>query len=390
MTNKVVVLGSGYAGTGAIKRLESAVDQNIDITWVSDVDHHFVLHESHRCIRDLKVADKITFSIESVKSPSTRFINDEVVSVDRNEQIVHLDSGTDVPYDYLIIAIGSRTAFFGIDGLRRYAHTLKRRADVEAINSSLQYAAREASRSDPANIIVGGAGLSGIQSSGEIAAFRDAYQAPINIHLVEGLDSVLPNSDPVVQETLESMLKSAGVTIHTGEFISEVDAETVYMGEDESLSYDVLLWTGGITGRDVSRGIDLDKDERNYRLKADPTFQTSDDRIFALGDAALIDQPQSNHPAPPTAQAAWQAAEVVADNVIHTTRDEPLKEWTYDDLGTLISVGDKAVAHNVAGIRAVKDTIKGPLAVQLKKAAAVRWIRKVVGTGAALRAYPKM
>ena len=71
MTADVVVLGSGYAGTGAVKRLEVELDDGADLTWVSDVDHHLVLHEAHRLIRDPSIAETITFDVADIKAPET-------------------------------------------------------------------------------------------------------------------------------------------------------------------------------------------------------------------------------------------------------------------------------------------------------------------------------
>ena len=388
MTDDVVVLGSGYAGTGAIKRLESELDGEADITWISDVDHHLVLHESHRCIRNPEIKEKITFDIDEIKQPSTRFVQSRVDEIDTDERVVGLADDSTVEYDYLLVGIGSRTAFFGIDGLEEHSLTLKTLADVLEIHDEVTEAAREASRSDPAQVVIGGAGLSGIQSAGEIAEFRDKHRAPIEIHLVEGLDNVFPNNGPVVQAKLRKLLEERDVEIHTGEFIGEVDDETVYIGEEKELDYDVLLWTGGITGQDAAETAEVDKDERNNRIETTSNFQTSNERVFAIGDAALIDQPDQDDPAPPTAQAAWQAAEVAGENLARSVRGQPLKEWTYDDKGTLISVGSKAVAHNVKGLPI--DTFGGPAAKALKKTVAARWINTVTGFGDAAKAFPDM
>ncbi len=388
MTDDVVVLGSGYAGTGAIKRLESELDEEADLTWVSDVDHHLVLHESHRCIRDPTVQEKITFPVSELKSPSTRFVQGRVEEIDTDGRELTLDDGSTIAYDYLLVGFGSKTAFFGIGGLKEYSLTLKCLDDALDIHEAVTEAAREASRTDPAQIVIGGAGLSGIQSAGEIAEFRNKHRAPLEIHLVEGLDNVFPNNDPVVQAKLRKLLEQKEIEIHTGEFIGEVDEDTVYIGDDNELGYDVLLWTGGITGQDAAATADVDQDERSHRINASSTFQTSDERVFAIGDAALIEQPGQELPAPPTAQAAWQAAEVAGENIARAIRGQPLEEWTYDDKGTLISVGSKAVAHNVKGLPI--DTFGGPAAKALKKTVASRWIAKVNGFSDAARAFPDM
>jgi len=385
MTEQVVVLGSGYAGAGAISSLENELDGEADLVWVSDVDYHLVLHESHRCISNPDVAEKVAIPVEEIKSPRTRFVQGRVEGVDTERRTVHLADDT-VAYDYLLVALGSQTAFFGIEGLEAHAHTLKGLDDALGIHDALVEAAREATQTDPAQVIIGGAGLSGIQAAGEVAELRDERNAPIEITLVEGLDEIFPGNAASIQAALRSRLEARDVTIYTGEFVSEVDDERVYLGEDGELAYDVFVWTGGITGQDALREAALEKDERNHRITAGETFETSDDRVFALGDAALID---GNPAVPPTAQAAWQAADVAGENVARALRGQPLKRWHYDDKGTVVSIGEDAVAHDVALLPFV-DTFGGPAARTLKKAIAARWIGSIGGTKRAIQAWPDM
>jgi NADH dehydrogenase len=387
MSDTVVVLGSGYAGAGAIKQLESELSGEADLTWISDVDYHFVLHESHRIIRDPEIEEQITIPVDNIKSPSTRFIEGSVVDVDPDDQSIELADDSTVEYDYLLIAIGSQTAFFGIDGLREHALTLKSRSDALEVHDAVKAAATDATRDDPATVVIGGAGLSGIQSAGEIAKFRDEYSAPIDIHLVEGLDEIFPGNDPELQGALRKRLEELDVNIKTGEFIGEVDEDTVYIGEEDELDYDVLLWTGGITGRECLDDVEVEKDDRSNRINTDATFQTNDDNIFAIGDTALIEQPGEN-PAPPTAQAAWQAAEVAGQNLARQLRGQPLKSWTHKDKGTVVSVGDEAVAHGVDMVPV--STFGGPAARTLKKGIAARWIADVSSPVRAAKAWPSM
>jgi NADH dehydrogenase len=387
MTEHVVVLGSGYAGAGAVRSLEDELDGDADITWVSDVEYHPVLHESHRCISDPSVKEKIAIPIEDIKSPRTEFVQGRVDAIDTDERTVSLKDGDEIAYDYLLVGIGSRTAFFGIAGLKSNAHTLKSLDDALGIHDDLKRASQEATRTDPAQIVVGGAGLSGIQTAGQIAEFRDENSAPLDIYLVEGLDEIFPGNDDSIQAALRSRLEARDVNILTGEFISEVDDETVYIGEDETLAYDVLVWTGGITGRDAIRDVDLEKHERNHRIETDQDFQTSADRVFAVGDSALIEQ--NSDPTPPTAQAAWQAAEVAGENIARAIRGQPLQNWTYKDKGTVVSVGETAVAHDVALFPFV-DTFGGFPARTLKKAIAARWIASITGVSRAVSAWPDM
>jgi NADH dehydrogenase len=397
MSTQVVVLGAGYAGTGAVKRLEEELDADAELTWVSEHDYHLVLHEVHRCISTPSVESKIALPVDEVKEPETTFVKGHVENVDVDERVVELEGGDDVEYDYLLVTLGSATAFYGIEGLEEYSYTLKGLDDAREIHQAVKEAASDASRDDPAKVIVGGAGLSGIQSAGEIAKFRDENRAPIDVSVVEGLDEIFPGNDPELQGALRKRLVNRDIEILTGDFISKVDEETVYLGggedqDPEELPYDVLIWTGGITGHEEIADADVEKDQRSNRIYADADFQTSDDRVFSLGDSALVDQGPDTV-APPTAQAAWDAAEVAGQNVARATKGQPLKTWSHQNKGTLVSVGEDAVAHDVKlpvfGDIPV-NVFGGPIARTLKKAVAARWIADVTTPRRAFEAWEDM
>ncbi|WP_053948263.1 NAD(P)/FAD-dependent oxidoreductase [Halolamina sediminis] len=397
MTDRIVVVGAGYAGAGTVDSLkdelpDAGLEDDVELVWINEHDYHLVLHEAHRVIRNPDVASKITIPCASILPDWGEFVQDRVVGLDTDDRTLELEDGDAVDYDYLLLGVGSATAFFGIDGLREHALTLKSLADAREIHEDVKTAAADASVADPAQVIVGGAGLSGIQAAGEIAAYRDEHDAPIDVHLVEGLDQVFPNNPDDVQQAIRSRLEAADVNIECGEFISSVDEDTVYIGggDDEApaeMPYDVLVWTGGITGREELENTDLDKDERSRRVFADRDFQTSDDRVFAIGDTALIDQGEDDV-APPTAVAAWTAAEVAGENLVNAVQGRPLSQWTYEDKGTLISVGDEAVAHDIDALPF--DTFGGIGAKFLKKAAAARWIASVSSVSRGMDAWSDM
>ncbi|MFC7045537.1 NAD(P)/FAD-dependent oxidoreductase [Halobacteriaceae archaeon GCM10025711] len=383
MAEKVVVLGAGYAGAGAIPELESELP-GAELVWISDNDYHLVLHESHRVIRDPSVQEKITIPVEDIKSPSTEFVQGTVEDVDVAAREVSLDDGTTVDYDYLLVALGSGTAYYGIPGMEEYAHTLKSLDDALAIHDAVADAARQATRSDPAQVVIGGAGLSGIQSAGEVAEYRDRHNAPIDITLVEAMDDIMPGQSDDLQRTVRRHLEDAGVDILTNDPITEATEDAIFFDERDGLDYDVLLWTGGISGREALGTADLDKEHN--RLNVSSTFQTSDDRVFAIGDTALVEQDDGI--APPTAQAAWQAAKVVATNVANAIDGRPLERWTFTDRGTLISVGETAVAHDVGPVPVT--TFNDYPAKFLKKFVAARWIADLTGWGRAVSAWDSL
>ena len=385
MSAKVVVLGSGYAGTGVVSRLESELDADDELVWVSDVDHHLVLHESHRVVRDPSVADLITLPIDEVAGASTRFVEGSVAGLSGDDREVRLEDGRTIGFDYAVVALGSRTAFYGIPGLEEHALTLKGLDDAREIHDAVTTAASEATADEPARVVVGGAGLSGIQVAGEVAALSEERGLPVDIRLVEALEEILPGNGGSVQSALRELLEDEGVEILTDDPITNAESDVLHFDDRDPLSYDVLVWTGGITGQAAMT--DTDVETEHERVVADSTFATSNDRVFAVGDSAVLEGDGNGNPVPPTAQAAWQAADVAAENVLRRMNGRPLETWTYDDKGTLISVGDEAVAHGVSLFPFV-DTFGGFPAEFLKKFVAARWIADVTSWNRARQAWP--
>ncbi len=378
-----MVLGAGYAGTGVVTALEGRLP-DADLVWVSERDYHLVRHEVHRVVREPSAAPHLRVPVADVAGRGTTFREATVAGVDADARTVELADGGTVDYDYLVVAIGSRTAFYGIPGLRERALTLESLADAERIHDRVLAAGRAATPDDPARVVVGGAGLSGVQLAGEVAELRDREGLPLEVTVVEAMDHVLPGSDAGLRDAVAGLLRDRSIATLTGTPVVEVGDGLVHVEDNDPFPWDVLVWTGGITGPDAVAETPVERDR--HRIRADGTFRTSDERVFALGDVALVAQDGAS--APPTAQAAWQAADVAARNVARAVAGEPLEEWTYRDRGTLVSVGEAAVAHDVPV--APVGTFGGAPARFLKKFVAARWIASVTSWPRALRAWSSL
>lgn len=380
MTN-IVVLGAGYAGVRAITTLEAEAPADVSLTWVSEYDYHLVLHEVHRCIRDPDVEESITIPITEIKSPETDFIEGRVADLDTENQDVVLESGETVAYDYVLVALGSETAFYGIPGMEEHAHTLKKLDHALDIHEDIDAATREATFEDPVEVVIGGAGLSGIQTAGEVAEYRDDHNGPINITLVEALEEIYPGRDSRIQRELRLRLEDRDVEILTNDPITEATDEAIHFENREPLEYDVLVWTGGLTGNTAMSEINVET-EHDFPT-ADQTFQTSDDRVFAVGDCAMVET-NGDH-LPQTAQAAWGAARVAARNMLNAADGEPLETYSHTDKGTAISIGEDAVAHDVMFLPL--KTLGAKPAVTLKKFIGARWIADITDWSRARAAW---
>lgn len=380
MSERVVVLGAGYAGCVAVRTLERTLD-DADLTWVSEHDYHLMLHEVHRVIGEPAAAEKVTVPVEVIKAPSTRFVRDRVTGLHPGDRQVELASGDSLGYDHVLVALGSDTAFYGIPGVAEHAHTLNGLDDATTINEAVTAAAASATREEPARVVVGGAGLSGVQAAGELAELGDVGRLPVEVTLVEALEEVLPGADPGLQRRVRRLLADHGVEVVTDDPVTAATQMAIEFESGRSIPADVLVWTGGITGRAALAGAGIEHDHQ--RLYADRTFRTSDERVFAVGDAAVVDL--DGGAAPPTAQAAWTGARVAATNVARSIAGRQLERWTFRDRGTLVSVGSAALAHDVRG--SPVGTFGGRPAAVLKKLVAARWIATVASRRRALAAW---
>lgn len=379
MGESVVVLGSGYGGVKSVQTLEDS-RRDVDLTWVSDRDYHLVLHEVHRAVRDPSVGEKITIPVGELKSDRTDFVEGRVVGISNEDRRVHLRDGGDLDYDYLVVALGTETAFYGIPGVEEHSHTIKSLDRAVEINREVSLAAAEADSGEPARVVVGGAGLSGVQTAGEVAEYRDDNASPIEVVLVEALDDVMPNEDPRLRSLVKEKLNERRIRVLTGDPVAEVDGEAIHLEERGALKFDVFVWTGGITGPEELAKLDVGKEHN--RLETGPDLRTSDERIFAVGDDAVVNL--NGSVAPPKAQAAWEGAEVAAENVIRAMEGRKAKKWRFRDKGTVVSIGEDAVAD-------VKSLPGGPFgsspAALLKKLVGARWIASVTSWRRAMRSW---
>lgn len=377
MTDRVVVLGAGYAGGRAIRQLASTLPSAVEIEWLSAEPAHVVAHELHRLIRRPGATSALRIPIEAVCPDRVAFRAGRVVAVAPADRQVELADGTKVAYDYLIVAIGTAVADYGIPGISDYGYSLKGTEDVLGINEQLAAVPDD----EPGRVVIGGGGLTGIQAAGEVAAYGAETGQSFAITIVEGGEAIYPGNPASIQRALRRRLESRGVDIVTDTRITEVSETTVALDDGRRLEYDVHIWAGGVTGREPVA--DLSLETRGGRLVTDEYLRTDDERIFAVGDSAWTSL--NGEGLPPTAQVAWQTAPTGAANVVRSLGAEPLRPATYRDLGTAISVGDDAIVHNVPFLPV--DPLTGPPAVLVKKGIAARMIATLASLGHARRAW---
>ena len=363
----VVVLGAGYAGLTLTRLLEDGLPDEVELTLVDESPDHLVQHELHRVIRRPELAGEITVSLPSVCERATVRVA-RVEGIDRDERTVDLSNGT-LSYDVAAVCLGARTAF---DGVREHATPLKRLSHATTIRSR----ALEVCYGDDPRIVVGGAGLSGVQVAGELAALARDRRREATVTILEQRPSVAPSFPANFRRALERMLEAEGVEVRTNATVAAADGERIVLESGEELPYDQFVWAGGIRGTDAFGG-------QRPTVEADLRL---DERTFALGDAARVVD-AAGEAVPASAQAAVREARTTAENIgrivdaeLEGTGDgEPeLESFRFDSPGWLVSVGDEAVAQVGPSV------VTGRAAKALKATVGVGYLSSVGATGNAV------
>lgn len=366
---QVVVLGAGYAGVVVTRRLERALPTGVSLTVVDAADHHLLAHELHRVVRRPAIADAITLPFDSLFDRA-RFVRGEVVDVDDRAGVATLADGTELDFDLAAVCLGAETDYHDLPGVEEHATPLKRLGDAEAIRERfLDLVGRADGRA-----VVGGAGLSGVQVAGELAALADERGAAVEVVLLEQADTVAPGFPAHFSTAVEDALGEQGVDVRTDTAVGGVTASEVEL-DDGALSYDQLVWTGGIRGPSA-----LGEDRPVVRATL-----RSGERTFVVGDAArVVDRDGKELPA--TAQAATAEARTAARNIdtlVRYARDggtfEPrLEPVDFTSRGWIVSVGTRAVAQ--VGPLILRDRA----AQALKASIGVSYLGRVGAVGKAL------
>lgn len=343
----VLVLGGGYAGLLVTKKLERRLPETATLELIDDTGEHLVQHELHRAVRTPSYVDDIAVPLTELMDRAT-VRESTVTDLDREERAVSLGDGETLDYDYCVVALGAETAFYGIPGVEENATPLKRlehaatvRREFEAVIDQYGYADPAQDATETGTVIVGGAGLSGVQVAGELATMAREREAAdsVEVVLLEQQASVAPTFPENFREATRKALDSLGVTVRTGATVAAADAETVEFENGEAIDYDQFIWTGGIAGNEAMGG---DRPEVRADLRLD-------DRTFALGDAVRIVD-ADGEPVPASASAAIRGSETAAHNLVSSAEageNEFIdrQQWDWETPGWLISVGDDAVAQ---------------------------------------------
>jgi NADH:ubiquinone reductase (H+-translocating) len=311
----------------------------------------------------------------------------EMVGLDRASKTVQIGATFDeegrqialprsVPYDTLVIAIGSVTNDFGTPGAAEHAIPLETAEQaVRFQHRLLNGFLRAQSQAGPIktgqlHVAIIGAGATGTelaaelyQTSREVIAYGlDQVDADkdIRIILIEGAKRILPALPERVSDATLSLLKKLGVDVRTDARVAAVRADGVELAGGDFIPAELVVWAAGVRGPDVLRDLGGLEVNRANHLVTEPTLQTTrDPDIFAIGDCAACPREGFSAPVPPRAQAAHQQASHLAAQLKRRLKGLPLQPFVYHDFGSLVSLGRVGAIGNLMNL-----ALKGNLFIE--------------------------
>ena len=358
----VAILGAGYAGVTVARRLENNLPDDVEVIVVDESPDHLIRHELHRVLRRPSFEEELTVPLTDLLDRA-EVRQERVLEVNADDHVVERADGT-LEYDYAAVCLGAETSFYDLPGIEDHAIPFRDLEHVHAIRDRYLDLL-----SDGGRVVVGGAGLTGIQVAGELAtlAEEEGAREAVEIVLAEQLDDVAPGFPQNFRAAIRDELIERGIDIRTETTVQGATEDTIDL-TDEELAYDLFIWTGGIAGAGALGGT---------RPQVRGTMQL-DRETFVVGDAArVIDRDGELVPA--SAQSAIREARTAARNIqrlVEYDRDgdifEPrLDTIDFDPRGWVVSVGDGAVAQ-------VGPTIlRGSAAVAVKATAGVGYLSSV-------------
>ncbi len=361
---KVIVVGGGFAGIQFIEHLDADL---FDILLIDKLNHHQFQPLFYQVATSQLEPSSISFPFRKIfqdhKNLQIRMA--EVLKIHPEKNSITTTIG-DFDYDYLVIATGCKTNFFGNPGLQKYTYSLKTTYEAIKIrNNVLQdfedlLSAEESEREYLLNIVIVGAGPTGVELAGAFAEIKrnilpkdypNIDFKDLKVILLEGSQHTLASMSHKAQEISEKYLRSLGVTVKTGVFVTDYDGKMVTLSNGETIKTKRMIWAAGVTGN-VIEGIDKNVVVLNGRMVVDRhNLVKGYQNIFAVGDIAYMETPKYPKGHPQVANVAINQARNLASNMKRLRKNKPLKEYEYFNKGSMATIGKNKAVVDLPFIR---------------------------------------
>jgi NADH dehydrogenase len=360
---RVVVVGAGFGGLATVARLRRAgmrvtlVDGNIYSTFQP------LLYQV--ATGGLTPSD-VAYPLRGfARKYGATFRRGEVTGIDPGAGQVLLADGGRLGYDYLILATGVSAAYYGVTGADKYSFGLYSRHDAVALRDRIMACLEQLTAAGPdeqVSVTIVGGGATGVELAGTLAelrsialpsSFPEIDPARVHIRLIEQASELLAPFHRPLREYARRQLQARGVDVMLGTGIREITADRVILTDGQELGSELTVWAAGVAAPDGASRWGLPQG-KSGRLVTGPDLRvTGQDRIFAVGDIALID----GHPLPQLAQPALQMGRHAARQIAALAAGQPTAAFSYHDKGIMATIGRRSAVVQLPRNIRVRGTL---------------------------------
>lgn len=362
---RVVVIGGGFAGLNFVKKLKN---KNVQVIVIDRNNFHQFQPLLYQVATSGIVPDSIAFPLrKQFKNYNNVFFRmGEVLRVDSKNKTLITDIGN-LKYDYLVLATGSDTNFFGMEDVQENSVGMKSLQEALDIRSMLLQRFEEAVvtsddnlRDALTNFVVVGGGPAGVETVGAIAEFRryivpkdypDLNASVMSIHLIESGNELLNGMSASSSEKALRYLEAMGAKVHLGNRVISYDGTNIKTNTGLSFRTRSVIWTAGVKGS-TPEGISEESYAEARRLLVNEYSELiGHDNVYAIGDIALMRTERYPKGHPMVAPSAIQQGKLLAENLINEMNGKPKKKFVYRDKGSLATIGKRKAVADIWGMK---------------------------------------
>ena len=356
---RIVIIGGGFAGISLAKKLAK---QEVQVVLLDKHNYHTFQPLLYQVSTGGLEPDSIAYPIRKIVKnfPNFFFRLANVGGIDTEKKKISSDIG-ELKFDYLVLATGSETNFFGNTEIERHSMAMKTIPQSLNLRSLILENFEEAlltsdlhERNALMNFVIVGAGPTGVELAGALAEIKkgilpkdypDLDTRLAQINLIQSGDRILKEMSEVASRKAEDFLEKLGVNVWKNVRVTGYDGKTVTTTSDLTFEAATLIWAAGVKGTTV-KGLDSkDYVASGNRLLVNEFNQVKGfDSIFAIGDIACMLTEEFPKGLPMMAQPAIQQGEQLGDNLLRMVESKPMKPFKYKDKGSMATIGrNKAV-----------------------------------------------
>ncbi len=360
---RVIIVGAGFAG---LQAAQSLANSGAEVILIDRHNYHTFIPLLYQVATAQLAPDQIAVPIRTLlrRASNLKFLQAEVQQVDCIAQELTTDQTT-FSYDYLVLATGSKSKFFGVSGAAEYAFQLKTLNQAISLRNHLLTCFEEADReSDPVrrsqllSIVIVGGGATGVELAGSLLElftgslkrdFPHLNWSEVNLRLVQSSDRLFTEFPDSLGKYTAKKLRSLGIKVMLGSRVSQVFEHGLELSDGTYLAAATVIWAVGVQG-EVPLGLPFPAVGKQKQISVSPTLQLSDyPQVFAIGDLAHI--PSHQESLSGVAPEALQQGVYVAKAIKNLIQGKTNKPFSYFNKGRLAIIGCYSGVGQIAGIK---------------------------------------